>query len=84
VPVSPISPRYYVRRRDRVEFAVTVLLLTGLLGLLVAGGAHDGPGAPGPPATPAPSAQPAYARIAVPSVVNSRPPVTTTWSIAAR
>ena len=83
MPESPISPRYYARRRDKVEFAVTVLLLTGLLGLLAAGARH-GPGAPGPAASPAPSAQPAYARIAVPSVVNSRPPVTTTWPIAVR
>ena len=83
VPESPISPLYHTRRRDKVEFAVTVLLLTGLLGLLAAGARH-GPGTPGPAASPAPSGQPAYARIAVPSVVNSRPPVTTTWPIAVR
>jgi hypothetical protein len=37
-----------------VEFAIAVLLLAGLLGLLVVGVARDDPGAPGPAASSPP------------------------------
>jgi hypothetical protein len=67
----PARPRHRVRRRDKVEFAIAFLLLTGLLGLLAAGVARDGPGAPGPATTIAPSPQPAYARIAVPGATEA-------------
>ncbi len=50
----PARPRHRVRRRDKVELAITILLLTGLLGLLVGGVARDDPGKPGPAASPPP------------------------------
>jgi hypothetical protein len=50
----PVSRRIPVRRRDKVECAIALLLLVGLLGLLLVGVADGDPGAPGPAASPAP------------------------------
>jgi len=47
-------PQHHVRRRDLVEFAVAVLLLTSLIGLLLVGVAGERPATPGPAASPAP------------------------------
>jgi hypothetical protein len=51
---QPVRRRHHVRRRDVVEFAIAVLLLAGLLGLLVVGVARDEPGTPGPAASSPP------------------------------
>lgn len=44
----PESPVRRMRRRDKAEFAIAALLLTGLLGLLVLGVTRDEPHRPGP------------------------------------
>lgn len=51
---QPARPRHQVRRRDKVELAIAVLLLAGLLGLLVVGVARDHPGTPEPVPSPSP------------------------------
>jgi len=43
-----------VRRRDKVEFAIAALLLSGLLGLLVFGVSGNDPHRPGPTASLSP------------------------------
>ena len=45
---EPAHPGQHVRRRDKVEIAIALLLLTSLVGLLVLGGACDGPKDPSP------------------------------------
>jgi hypothetical protein len=39
----PTRPARQVRRRDKVELAIALLLLTSLLGLLALSMSHDGP-----------------------------------------
>ncbi|MGW4941696.1 hypothetical protein ACWEOZ_08925 [Actinoplanes sp. NPDC004185] len=51
---QPVRPRHHVRRRDKVELAVAVLLLASLLGLLAVGVACDRPGSPRPAPSPSP------------------------------
>jgi hypothetical protein len=51
---EPARPRHHVRRRDKVEIAIALLLLTSLIGLLVLGGACDRPGKPSPAASQSP------------------------------
>lgn len=43
---EPARPGHHVRRRDKVEIAIALLLLTSLVGLLVLGGACDSPKKP--------------------------------------
>jgi hypothetical protein len=50
---QPARRRPHVRRRDKVEVAIAVLLISGLIVLLVVGVPRDDSGAP-QPATSAP------------------------------
>ncbi|MFI7540944.1 hypothetical protein [Actinoplanes sp. NPDC049599] len=51
---QPVGRRLTVARREKLECAIALLLLAGLLGLLVVGVARDDPGPPRPAASPAP------------------------------
>jgi hypothetical protein len=51
---EPARPGHHVRRRDKVEIAVALLLLTSLIGLLMLGGACDRPKDPSPAVSTSP------------------------------